>query len=380
MNDRVYSRRFSEHPAFWVVCAAIVTVICIYIFFKINEAQPGGTAGVIWLMSCGAMTGLSYLARRTKRLHHAQLRRWTDRAGSLWLLFVLYSFFALLVLELAGLLMGREIMPVWAELAVSFALSAGLIALGVKQAHTIQTTKITIETEKLPPGEERLRIVQLTDLHLGPYTGVALLAQILRRVREAEPDMVVVTGDVADGCLEGRGREIAMFRRIRPRYGVYAVTGNHDYYDDIDRALDFMRRAGMRVLSTEAVCAGGIVVVGVDDRDHLREDKWGLSRSETVIVNTRSRFRDKFMLLLRHRPVVEIGTQGMFDLQLSGHTHGGQLFPLLSSRLFFRGHSRGFKKLQKGSMLYTSNGAGYVGPPVRLMAPPEIVVIDLVRR
>ena len=379
MNDRVFERRFSEHPAFWAACAAIVTVIYIYIFFTINEAQPEGTAGVIWLMLCFAMTGLSYLARRTKRLHHAQLRRWTDRAGSLWLLFVLYAFFTLIALETAGRFLGGGL-PAWAELAASFALSLCLIALGVKQAHTIQTTKITVETEKLPPGEERLRIVQLTDLHLGPYTGVKLLAQILRRVREAEPDMVVVTGDVADGRLEGRGREIAMFRRIRPRYGVYAVTGNHDYYDDIDRALDFMRRAGMRVLSTEAVCAGGIVVVGVDDRDHLCEDKWGLSRSETVIVNTKSRFRDKFILLLRHRPVVEIGTQGLFDLQLSGHTHGGQLFPIISSRLFFRGHSRGFKKLKNGSMLYTSNGAGYVGPPVRLMAPPEIVVIDLVRK
>ena len=82
MNDRVFERRFSEHPAFWAACAAIVTVIYIYIFLTINEAQPEGTAGVIWLMLCFAMTGLSYLARRTKRLHHAQLRRWTDRAGS----------------------------------------------------------------------------------------------------------------------------------------------------------------------------------------------------------------------------------------------------------------------------------------------------------
>ena len=379
MNDRVFERRFSEHPAFWAACAAIVTVIYIYIFLTINEAQPEGTAGVIWLMLCFAMTGLSYLARRTKRLHHAQLRRWTDRAGSLWLLFVLYAFFTLIALETAGRFLGGGL-PAWAELAASFALSLCLIALGVKQAHTIQTTKITVETEKLPPGEERLRIVQLTDLHLGPYTGVKLLAQILRRVREADPDMVLVTGDVADGSLEGRGREIAMFRRIRPKYGVYAVTGNHDYYDGIDKALEFMRRAGMRVLRGESVCAGGIVVVGVDDRDHLCEDKWGLSRSETVIVNTKSRFRDKFILLLRHRPVVEIGTQGLFDLQLSGHTHGGQVFPIISSRLFFRGHSRGFKKLKNGSMLYTSNGAGYVGPPVRLMAPPEIVVIDLVRK
>ena len=80
MNDKVYARRFSEHPAFWAICAAIVTVVYIYIFFKINEAQPEGAAGVIWLMLCGAMTGLSYLARRTDKLRRSQLRRWTDMA------------------------------------------------------------------------------------------------------------------------------------------------------------------------------------------------------------------------------------------------------------------------------------------------------------
>ena len=222
--------------------------------------------------------------------------------------------------------------------------------------------------------------MQLTDLHLGPSSGAFLLARVLRRVREAKPDMVVVTGDVTDGSLEGRRRETAMFRRLKPKYGVFAVTGNHDFYDDIEESLKFMRMSGMTVLRGEAAEAGGIVVEGVDDSDHLAEDKWGLTRSETLIVNTKSRFRDKFILLLRHRPVVEIGTEGFFDLQLSGHTHGGQVFPMFSSRLFVRGHSRGLKKLKRGSLLYTSNGAGYVGPPVRLLAPPEIVVIDIVRK
>ncbi|MFR5880617.1 MAG: metallophosphoesterase [Cloacibacillus evryensis] len=292
-------------------------------------------------MLCFAMTGLSP-ARRTKRLHHAQLRRWTDRAGSLWLLVVLYAFFTLIALETAGRFLGGGL-PAWAELAASFALSLCLIALGVKQAHTIQTTKITVETEKLPPGEERLRIVQLTDLHLGPYTGVKLLAQILRRVRLTDPHGAV-TGDVADGSLEGRGREIAMFRRIRPKYGVYAVTGNHDYYDGIDKALEFMRRAGMRVLRGESVCAGGIVVVGVDDRDHLCEDKWGLSRSETVIVNTKSRFRDKFILLLRHPPRRRDRHAGSSTAAVGAH-HGGSFSDHLFAAVL-SGAFAGFKKLK----------------------------------
>ncbi|MDO5115343.1 MAG: metallophosphoesterase [Synergistaceae bacterium] len=378
MNDKVFERRFSEHPLFWAVSAAIILYVYIYIFMRLRAEWSDGRVPVIWLLLCFAMTGLSYLSRRSGRLRSAPLRRWTDVAGGLWLLFVLFSFFAMILSGALGRLAGAQT-PQRAEILFSFAAGAAVVALGVRQANTIRTTHITVKTAKLPEGRERLRVVQLTDLHLGPYTGVKLLAQILRRVREAEPDMVVVTGDVADGPLDGRRRETAMLRRIRPPLGVYAVTGNHDYYDDIGKAVEFMEKSGMRVLRTEADEAGGIVVEGVDDKDHLREDKWGLTRSETLIVNTRSRYRDKFILLLRHRPVIEIGTEGFFDLQLSGHTHGGQIFPLFSSRLLIAGHSRGFKKLKNGSMLYTSNGAGYVGPPVRLLAPPEVVVIDLVR-
>lgn len=379
MQDRVFERRFSEHPAFWLAGAAALILIYIYIFLRLNEARPQQDAGVIWLLVCVSMTGLSYIARRTGRIHGAVLRMWTDRLGSIWLLFALFSFFAIIIFDAADDLFNTELSS-GVLVCSAFIAAAAVIAVGMGEAQRIETTKLTIKTEKLPPDIPKLRIIQLTDLHLGPYSGKKLLARVLRRVREENADMVVVTGDVADGPLEGRHREIAMFRRLKPKYGFFAVMGNHDFYDDEECARDFMQRAGMRLLDAEAERSGGIVVAGVSDRDHLCGEKWGLSRSETFIVNTKSRFPDSFILLLRHRPVVETGTEGMFDLQLSGHTHGGQLLPCPSSRLFLRGHSRGVKKLKKGSMLYTSNGAGYVGPPVRFFAPPEIVVIDLERK
>ena len=378
MTDRVYARRFSEHPTFWGGMGIIVVLIYFYIYLKLGEAFPDGKPGVVWLLFCCAMTGLSYLARRSRRVRNAALRRWIDRIGSLWLLFVLYSFIFMAIFAFFG--SNISVGPATRFMAtVPLMMSFALTLWGIQQAYTVSATHLTIPTDKLPEGETRLRIVQMTDLHLGPYTGIGLLSSILRRVREAEPDMVVVTGDVADGRLDGRGREIGMFRRIRPKYGFYAVTGNHDYYDDIVKAVDFMERCGMQMLCNEAVKSGGICVIGVDDPAHLQDDKWGLTKSETVIVNAHSRYPGLFKLLLRHRPVVELGTEGMFDLQLSGHTHGGQIFPLITSRLFIAGHSRGPKRLKQGSMLYTSNGAGYVGPPARIFAPAEIVVIDLVK-
>ena len=379
MSDKVYERRFSEHHAFWVFFGILVLIFYVRIYFRLADADPRGIASAVWLVLCCIMTGLCFIARRTHIIESSLIRRWTDNIGSLWFLFVFYAFVIIVIFDAARALLNFTL-PALTELSLSFAASALFLACGVKQAFTIHTTKLTVETEKLPEDRDSLRIVQITDLHLGPYCGVRLLEQILRRVSEAEPDMVVVTGDLADGRLDGRGHEITMFRQIRPSCGFFAVTGNHDYYDDIGKAVEFMEHCGMRVLQTEAVCAGGIVVAGLDDRDHMIMERWSLTRSETLIVNTHSKYRDKFLLVLRHRPIVELGTEGLFDLQLSGHTHGGQLFPLWTSRLFFGGHSRGFKKLRGGSMLYTSNGAGYVGPPVRLFAPPEVVVIDLVKK
>jgi len=378
MNDKAYEKRFSDHPLIWVIFGSAVLFIHIFIFLKIAEATVDGLLSFVWLALSTFMMFLLFVSRRTKRISSAAGRKWTDRVSGVWMLFVLFTFFFLLLIDFVKKMTDLPLSS-GALLSVSFLFSLLLLGMGIKQANTVQKTMIKVSTAKLPQGCERLRIVQLTDLHLGPFVGLPLLAQILRKVRDVDPDIVVVTGDLADGRLTGRKREIGMLKRIRPRYGMYAVPGNHDYYDDIDEAVFFMESAGMRVLRTEAVEAGGIIIAGADDRDHLIKEQWNLSRSETLVLSRERQQREKFLLLLRHRPIVEKGTEGHFDLQLSGHTHGGQLFPLLSSRHRIPGYARGLKKLKCGGFLYVSNGAGFVGPPVRLLAPPEIAVIDLVR-
>jgi len=378
MNDKAYEKRFSEHPALWVILGAAALFIHIFIFFRIADAAGQGLLSFAWLAVSIFMMFLLFVSRRTTRISSRVGRKWTDRVGGVWILFVIFTFFFIIILDLVKRITGLPL-SAGACLSISFFISFILLGMGVKQANTIQKTMIKVPTSKLPEGCQRLRIVQLTDLHLGPFVGLPLLAQILRKVREADPDIVVVTGDLADGKLTGRRREISMLRRIRPKYGMYAVPGNHDYYDDIDEAVSFMESSGMKVLRTEAIEAGGIIIAGADDKDHLIKERWNLSRSETLVLSYEREQREKFLLLLRHRPVVETGTEGHFDLQLSGHTHGGQVIPLFSSRHRIAGYGRGLKKLKCGGFLYVSNGAGFVGPPVRLMAPPEIAVIDLVR-
>ena len=378
MNDKAYEKRFSEHPMLWIICGAGFVSIHIFIYLRIVAAAGEGIISFVWLAWSIVMMLVLYLSRRTKSISSDSGRKWTDRAGGVWMIFVLIVFITLLFIGLLKTLTALRI-SVQLELTAAFIMGILVAAMGIKQANTIQKTMIRVPTPKLPKGCDRLRIVQLTDLHLGPFTGLPLLAQILRKVREADPAIVVVTGDLADGKLTGRKREIAMMKRIKPRLGIYAVPGNHDYYDDIDEAVFFMESAGMKVLRSEAAEAGGILIVGADDKDHLIREQWNLSRSETLVLSYEREQREKFLLLLRHRPIVEKGTEWHFDLQLSGHTHGVPIFTLISSRHRIPGYPRGLKKLKCGGFIYVSNGAGFVGPPIRLLAPPEIAVIDLVR-
>lgn len=368
----------SDKKEFWAGVGLVLLAMHVYVYLRIRAVVDMGWLSGLWLVWSVAIMTLPFFTRQTDRINNGARKKWSDRLGGTWQLYAFYVFVVLGVLDLLNWFTGIRLSPL-PELLAALAVSAVILVFGIRQANIIQTIKIDIFTGKLPQETDRLRIVQLSDLHLGPFTGVLLLRQIMRRIREAEPDIVVITGDLADGKLKGRKRELAMLRRIKPKYGVFAVPGNHDYYDDIVETVAFMQAAGIRVLRGETVGAGGIIIAGADDLDHLEKAEWGLSKSETMLLSIPGGNRDKFVLLLRHRPVVEPGTVGLFDLQLSGHTHGGQLLPMLSSRHKIAGRSRGIKQLGGGG-LYVSNGAGHVGPPVRFFAPPEITVFDLVRK
>lgn len=372
-------KRISDKNEFWLLGGLLLFATHIYVYLRIRDAIGVGWISAIWLVWSVSVMTLPYVTRRTDKINHTARRKWSDRVGATGSLYAFYVFVAVASMDLLRWLTGIGLPP-GLELAAAFAAAAMILSAGVRQANVVQTVKIVLPTDKMPRGVDRLRIVQLSDLHLGPFTGALQLARIARRVREAAPDIVVVTGDLADGPLEGRKREQIILRRIKPRFGTYAVPGNHDYYDDIDKALSFMESAGMKALRGQFVEVAGIVIAGADDRDHEKKELWGLSRSETLLLSIPRELRGKFVLFLRHKPVVEAGTVEHFDLQLSGHTHGGQLLPHYSSRHMISGRSRGLKKLSGGGYLYISNGAGYVGPPVRFLAPAEIVVIDLVRK
>ena len=204
---------------------------------------------------------------------------------------------------------------------------------------------------------------------------------MIASVREARPDLLVATGDMLDAVGERLEPLAAMWRTVTPPFGKLAVTGNHEYYSGMAGAVEFHERAGFRLLRDETVVIPGVAnVVGKEYR--ARTALPGApSRPRPLAELVREGDPALFTLLLRHTPTgfdEEAAPLGV-GLQLSGHTHDGQMFPFrwlvrLSFRYLAGLHRNG------DSLLYVSRGTGTWGPPIRFLAPPEVTVIELVRK
>jgi len=366
---------------------AVYGVMHLYAFLRTRHALGLGWAwsaalAVFMLLMVLAPLIVWFLEKQGLEL----VARALSYGGYMWLGLVFLFVNASLLLDLyllvasgAGLLLKKDIMAVLPSgrfaFFAPFALAAVLAAYGYFDALNIRTEKLTIKTSKLPPGVERLRIVQISDVHLGLIVRQKRLSLILKRVRELEPDMLVSTGDLVDGQINRLPGLAEMFKEITPPYGKYAITGNHEFYAGLDQALAFTEEAGFKVLRGEAV-AGVINIAGVEDptgkfyKSERLVPEGGLLSDLPV---------DRFTLLLKHRPEVDENSKGLFDLQLSGHTHRGQIFPFyLATRIMYPPTGR--NDLADGSLMYLSRGTGSWGPPIRFMAPPEVTLIELVRQ
>jgi uncharacterized protein len=248
---------------------------------------------------------------------------------------------------------------------------------GYFEALNIRTERVTIETTKLPAGTDRLTIVQISDVHLGLIVRCDRLVGILEAVKAAKPDIFISTGDLVDAQINYLPGLRELLQEIKPRYGKFAITGNHEYYAGLDQAIAFTKEAGFTLLRGEVVNAGVINIAGVDDpageQLHLEKPK-----SESALLAGLP--KDQFTLLLKHRPVVSPDGPKLFDLQLSGHTHKGQIFPFTYISKIAYPLNAGTFDLSNGALLHVSRGSGTWGPPIRFLSPPEVTVIELVRK
>jgi predicted MPP superfamily phosphohydrolase len=352
-----------------------------YAFFQAkNIFHFYGTTEVMIIILVFFLILAPIIIRFTEKLHLETVARSIAYFGYLWMAFVFLFFFLNITFDAARYVFyffcqsGENFLLKNIFFSLTVLLSFIFVVYGFFDAQRIRVKRLEVYTDKLLPNNGKIRIVQISDVHIGLIIRDKRLKIILDRVKEEKPDILVSTGDLLDGELSYVMPEAKQLAEIKPMYGKYAIPGNHEYYAGIEEAMEFTKSAGFEILRDENRQVAGINIIG---RDDVTGRKLGLVQNSPHLSELLpAKPSDEFIILLKHQP--DIHEDANFNLQLSGHTHNGQIFPfMLLTRLFFP-KNYGYYKLGENKSVYVSSGAGTWGPPVRFFAPPEITVIDLI--
>jgi hypothetical protein len=375
-------RRLIAVAVFLVVALAILGGWHWYVLDRLVLApawpQPWSTLGVAVVLGGAASIVLVPMAERLLSPPWSRVVGWP---GSLWLGF---AFVALTLVALSDVVVlvaapAADTTVLRWRAGLVLATSAALVLVGMRAAFDPVIRRVTVAIDRWPAALDGFRIVQLSDVHIGPILGRTFAADLVRRVGELEPDLVVVTGDLVDGSVERLRDEVEPFAGLQARHGVAFVTGNHDYYSHADPWCARVTELGMDVMRNRWrwIEADGarFALAGVDDHrgDPLRGGGSDLERALAGIPD------DAAVVLLAHDPTTFVAAARQpVDLQISGHTHGGQIWPFSAlvriavpflAGLYRRGRAQ----------LYVSRGTGFWGPPMRIGARGEITQLTIVR-
>ncbi|MHB1240797.1 MAG: metallophosphoesterase [Gammaproteobacteria bacterium] len=354
-----------------------------YVYLVLTHAYP---LPLEWRAALGAwlalMVAAPFLAHLFDRPRTRGVARLAARLGYTWmgLLFLFVCWHLAVALGLAALRV-LGIASGWtmpgaldsARAGIAIAATATLLCAvyGLVEAWCPRVRRVLLSTAKLSANPGRIRIVQISDVHVGLMSSAYRIRRLVRQLNTLAPDILVSTGDLVDSAADGLAPFADQLAQASARLGKFAVIGNHECYGGLEAALSFTRRAGFTVLRGTAVTVAGLIeVTGVDDPAASPPDE----DEERALAGVSG---DRFTVLLKHRPRVRSGSLGRFDLQLSGHTHDGQIFPFgwVVKRAYPAPH--GLSQLASRSWLYLSKGTGCWGPTMRVLAPPEITVFEL---
>ena len=257
---------------------------------------------------------------------------------------------------------------------------AGQVTYGVTRAlGEPEIVDVPVTLAKLPPALDGFTIVQLTDIHVGGTIGRTFVEELVERTNALAPDVIALTGDFVDGSVDELRDGVAPFANLRAKHGVYFVTGNHEYYSGAPSWVAHFTSLGIRVLRNERVSierdGAAFDLAGIDDHGAKR---WGGDHGPDVARAIAGRDPNRALVLLAHQPrQVHMAAQHGVDLQLSGHTHGGQVWPWHYLVKIQQGGLLAGRYTIGNTQLYVSRGPSYWGPPVRVGAPPEITRVIL---
>ncbi|MFN3598760.1 MAG: metallophosphoesterase [Aquificaceae bacterium] len=307
-------------------------------------------------------------------------------SGLLWMGFLLYLLLSLLVIELykALVFLSKKFfhinpLPTTSKKSLFLLVlvpSFGLSAYSYYETLNLKVERITLYTDKV---SQSIKILHISDLHLGPVMGMDKIGLVLEVYEREKPHMVVSTGDLVDGNMRNKVYLAQALAKIKPPLGKYAILGNHEYYRGIGQAVDFIQKAGFRLLRDDAIYIReyNLSLVGIEDDDcrFFKACVGSLSDKEVL----QKAYKNSFVIYLKHKPRIEEGAEEFFDLMLSGHTHGGVYYPVgrfILTHLFIS--DRGLHK-KGNSYIYISKGVGTGGPPMRLFSSPDVAVIEILK-
>lgn len=344
-----------------------------------------GVLGIVFL----ALTLLLPLAMVGMRVFRSAIAVPLAWVGYLWLGTLFYLDVILVVLDLArwgvgdqplaSLLGGAPSVP-RAEALAALTLGGAVVGLGISRGlRDPIIRRVEVAIEGLPEAFRGFRIVQLTDVHIGPLLRRDFADHIVKAVAKLEPDLIAVTGDLVDGSVAELASEVEPFRALAAPHGVFFVTGNHEYFSGADAWAAHLETMGMHVLRNRHLTVvrdgAALVVAGVDDAHAPR-----LGGRTDLPGALEGRDPHAPVVLLAHQPrtVVEAAAHGV-ALQLSGHTHGGQMQPFGALVRVEQPFLKGLHRIAK-TQLWVSEGTGTWGPPLRVGTRSEISVIELTPR
>jgi predicted MPP superfamily phosphohydrolase len=253
----------------------------------------------------------------------------------------------------------------------------GTVAVG-QALRVVKVAEVDVRLARLPAESSGITIVQLSDLHIGATIGRTFIEDVVRRTNDLRPDIVAITGDLVDGSVERLWDAVSGLGRLQARHGVFFVTGNHEYFSGVEPWLAALSRLGIRVLANERVAiasaGGGFDLAGIHDRSAARMHP-GHRPDLARALAGRDPARE--LVLLAHQPKdVEEAAQMGVGLQLSGHTHGGQIWPFSYLVKLAQPYLAGLHR-HRDTQIYVNPGTGYWGPPMRLGTRAEITRIRL---
>ena len=246
-----------------------------------------------------------------------------------------------------------------------------LISLySIGEAFFVRERHVVIPTNKI--SVDKIRLTYITDAHIGGLSTHWHFERAMKIVNDSSPDIFILAGDIIDGDMNFRDAEKNLLREAGARapLGAFAVNGNHEHYFILDEDVEgIIRDCGFNLLINERreIPNTNITIIGLDDTKH----GW-------LKIFIAPEDKDKFVLVLKHRPGLPFDADNNFDLQLCGHTHGGQFWPLGFFKSIAAGVPQGLSR-KNGGLVYVSNGSGFNGAMMRIFVPPEVTVIDLVK-